>query len=242
MTPNPSKTAPWLMLVARLVLFAAFQIVIAVLLMLFGSPTAWYDSQGWWLISVLLTNIVTIAILARLQRTEGKRYRDLLNFRRASVGKDLLIAFGILLLAAPISTLPNLWLSQLLFRSSDATFPMMFRALPLWAAILGLLMPVTQALAELPTYFGYSMPRLGRSLGRPWLAWAIASFFLALQHVAAPLILDPRFLIWRLGMFLPFAFFIGLCIKLRPSLLPFLMIGHALVDLPLAIIFLGLSQ
>jgi hypothetical protein len=43
-------------------------------------------------------------------------------------------------------------------------------------------------------------------------------------------------------MFLPFALFVGLCIKLRPSVLPFLMIGHALVDLPLAVIVLGLSQ
>jgi hypothetical protein len=31
-------------------------------------------------------------------------------------------------------------------------------------------------------------------------------------------------------MFLPFAFFVGLCIKLRPRLLPYLMVAHALID------------
>ena len=242
MTSTTPRSAPWLMLVARLVLFAGFQLAIAGLLAVFGSSAPWHDSQAWWLVSVLLANVVTVALLVRLQRAEGKRYADLLNFRRATAWKDLLIAIGLLLLAAPISTLPNIWLGQSLFGSSEATFVLMFRALPLWAAILALLMPFTQAIAELPTYFGYSMPRLSISLGRPWLAWAIASFFLALQHVAAPLILDPRFIFWRFGMFLPFALFVGLCIKLRPSVLPFLMIGHALVDLPLAVIVLGLSQ
>ena len=32
-------------------------------------------------------------------------------------------------------------------------------------------------------------------------------------------------------MFLPFAFYIGLVIKLRPRLLPFLAIGHFLIDI-----------
>jgi hypothetical protein len=242
MTQTGSRSAPWLMLVARWLLFIGLQLVIALLLLFSGSPTPWYEAQAWWLITVLLANIATIALPVRLQRAEGKRYVDLLSFRRATAWKDLAIAILVLALMAPISTFPNLWLGQALFGSSDAAFSMMFRALPLWAALLAFLMPLTQAFAELPTYFGYSMPRLGASLGRPWLAWAIASFFLAFQHTAAPLILDPRFLAWRLGMFLPLALFIGLCIKLRPSLLPFLMVGHALVDIPLAVIVLSLSR
>jgi hypothetical protein len=43
-------------------------------------------------------------------------------------------------------------------------------------------------------------------------------------------------------MFLPFSVFVGLCIRLRASVLPFLMIGHALIDFPLVVIVLGLSQ
>jgi hypothetical protein len=132
-------------------------------------------------------------------------------------------------------------MAQLLFGSSDATFTMMFRALPIWAAVVAFLMPVTHIFAELSTYFGYSMPRLATSLGRPWLALAISSFALALQHITIPLIADPRFIAWRFGMFLPLAFYIGLCIKLRPSLLPFIAVGHGLLDLPLAIIVLTLS-
>jgi hypothetical protein len=239
---TPSRSAPWLMLVARAALFAVFQLAIAGVFQLTGSQTPWHDSEAWWLITALLANLVTVFLLIRLQQAEGKGYFDLFNLRRSTVWQDLLIAVVLFALAAPISTIPNLWLAQVLFGSAEATFPLMFRALPLWAVTLGFLMPVVHAFVELPTYFGYCMPRLSRSLGRPWLAWGLASFFLAFQHVALPLIFDPRFMAWRLGMFLPFAFFIGLCIKLRPSLLPFLVVGHALVDLPLVFIVLNLSR
>ncbi len=40
-----------------------------------------------------------------------------------------------------------------------------------------------------------------------------------------------RDLLWRLGMYLPFALFIGLALKLRPSLLPYFAIIHALMDI-----------
>ena len=55
--------------------------------------------------------------------------------------------------------------------------------------------------------------------------------FLAAQHCFLPLILDGRFLLWRLGMYLPFALFAGLMLKLRPSLLPYMVIVHGLIDI-----------
>ncbi|OGO33477.1 MAG: hypothetical protein A2Z16_16110 [Chloroflexi bacterium RBG_16_54_18] len=235
------KAAPWIMLIERLLLFLLFQLVVAGLLLLFGSSSPWEDSQGWWLLTVLATNIVTIYLLVRLQQYEGSRYRDLFNFKRSTFWKDLLITLLILIVAIPIASFPNLWLSQLLFGSSEAPFEILFRPIPLWAALLAFLMPLTIAFAELPTYFGYSMPRLGTSLDRPWLAWLISSFALALQHITIPLVLDPLFITYRFGMFLPFALFAGLCIKLRPSLLTYIVVGHALIDLPLVLIVLNMS-
>lgn len=75
------------------------------------------------------------------------------------------------------------------------------------------------------------MPRLEAKIGNGWIAWLIASFFLGAQHMFLPLILDGRFMLWRLGMYMPFALFAGLMLKLRPSLFPYFMIVHALVDL-----------
>ncbi len=53
-----------------------------------------------------------------------------------------------------------------------------------------------------------------------------------------PLILDGRFMLWRLGMYLPFALFAGLILKLRPTLLPYFMIIHALADLSAVSVYL----
>ena len=104
--------------------------------------------------------------------------------------------------------------------------------------MVGLLFPLTIAFAELPTYFGYVMPRLAPQLKSGWLAWAVASFFLAFQHCFLPFILDGRFLLWRLGMYLPFAFFAGLLLKLRPSLLPYFVVMHALIDISTLSVYL----
>jgi hypothetical protein len=96
-------------------------------------------------------------------------------------------------------------------------------------------------LAELPTYFGYSMPRLEGQTGRAWLAVALASGFLAIQHVALPLLFDGRFMTWRALMFLPFAFMVGILLHWRPRLLPYLVIVHILIDAATAAALLSVA-
>lgn len=232
MNTGPSQSSfPWLMLFSRLMLFAVVQALIALVLMSAGVSDAWGESARWWVFSVILTNVASVALLVWLFRREGKRYLDILRFERGMVWKDLGLAIGVLVLAAPIALIPSTALAQRLFGSSEAPVSMMFRPLPNWAILIGLLFPLTIAFAELPTYFGYSMPRLAQQLGNGWLAWALASFFLSIQHATLPLILDWRFILWRAVMFLPFAFYVGLVLKLRPRLLPYLIAGHFLIDL-----------
>lgn len=232
MNTGPSQSSfPWLMLFSRLTLFAVVQALIALVLMSAGVSDVWGESARWWVFSVILTNVASVALLVWLFRREGKRYLDILRFERGMVWKDLGLAIGVLVLAAPIALIPSTALAQRLFGSSEAPVSMMFRPLPNWAILIGLLFPLTIAFAELPTYFGYSMPRLAQQLGNGWLAWALASFFLSIQHATLPLILDWRFILWRAVMFLPFAFYVGLVLKLRPRLLPYLIAGHFLIDL-----------
>ena len=94
-----------------------------------------------------------------------------------------------------------------------------------------ILFPITQALIELPTYFTYIMPRMETDTHKKWAVIGVASFFLAFQHIAVLLIFDLRFILWRLLMFLPFALYLGIVIHWRPRLLPYLLIGHFLIDL-----------
>lgn len=222
---------PWLVLFSRLVLFAIVQALIAIVLLLLGSPDAWSESARWWVFSTIVTNVVSILLLVRLFRAEGKRYLDLLHFERTTFWTDLALAIGVFILAAPIGTIPSIALGKMMFGASDVPVAMMYRPLPLWAILIGFLFPVTIAFSELPSYFGYVMPRLERELGNGWLAWALAALFLSLQHMTLPLILDGRFILWRAVMFLPFTLYLGWVLKVRPRLLPYLVVSHFLIDL-----------
>jgi len=82
------------------------------------------------------------------------------------------------------------------------------------------------------------MPRLAAQLKNGWLAWAVCAFFLAFQHCFLPFIPDSRFMLWRLGMYLPFALYAGLLLKLRPTLLPYFVITHALIDISTLSVYL----
>ncbi len=165
---------------------------------------------------------------------EGLRYRDLFRFQRETVKTDLLWVLGLLILSIPAATLPNYFAAQWLFGDLQAVVPLFFRALPLWVILPTLvLFPLTIALAEIPTYFGYVMPRLEKQVGT-WLAVLLAALALAAQHVTLPLVFDVRFILWRLLMFIPFALLLAIALRWRPRLMPYMVIVHGLLDLSAA--------
>jgi hypothetical protein len=190
-----------------------------------------------------LANFVSITLLVRLYHAEGKQFFDLFKFSRETWKKDLLWFIGLSIIAMPIVAAPREPLAKAIFGDAMIATNLLFQPLPTWAFALSFLFPLTIAFAELPTYFGYVMPRLfaGESVTRPymgWVAWLIASFFLAAQHMFLPLIFNGGYLLWRFGMFLPFALFTGLVIKLRPRLLPYFVIVHALLDVTTVLVYL----
>ena len=229
---------PWLMLISRSVLFIIFQVLIALILMMTGMQTPWYDSARWWVFIVILTNFVSIYLLVRVFNAEGKRYFDIFRFSRTTWKTDLLWFIGFCLFGLPIAAVVKDPLAIAIFGDAMTPTNMLFRPLPTWAFVLGFLFPLTIAFSELPTYFGYCMPRIEAQLKNGWVAWLIASFFLAAQHMFLPLIFDWGFMLWRLGMFLPFALFTGLFLKLRPALLPYFVIVHALMDITTMSVYL----
>jgi hypothetical protein len=229
---------PWLMLVSRSILFLFFQLLIALVLALTGTLSAWNESARWWTFIAFLANFASIYLLVRVFNIEGKRYLDAIRFSRATVKTDLIWFLLSSLIGMPIAALPMNILGAAIFGDPMIPTYMLFRPLPTWAFVLSFLFPLTIAFAELPTYFGYVMPRLGTQIKNGWLAWLIASLALAAQHMFLPLILDGGFLVWRLLMYLPFALFAGLMIKLRPTLLPYYMLVHALIDISAVSVYL----
>ena len=227
---KPSPAAPWLLLISRSVLFLAFQALLALAFTLFGQTNSWDKSAGWWVLTIIPANLVSIDLLGHAFRAEDKRFLDIFRFSRPTLKKDLLWFFGSSLIGLPLAFLPISNLAILIFGDSMTPVNMMFRPLPVWALLVGILFPLTIAFAELPTYFGYVMPRLAVQLKNGWLAWLLCAFFLAAQHMFLPFLLDGKFILWRLGMYLPFALFAGLLLKFRPQLLPYFAIVHALMD------------
>ena len=57
-----------------------------------------------------------------------------------------------------------------------------------------------------------------------------------------PLLLDERFVVWRLLMFLPMALVLGAALRWRPRLLPWLCALHALADLSAGWIVVKVSR
>ena len=221
---------PWIMLFARTLLFLGWQAVIALIYLLLGSSSAWTASAAWWPLTATLTNIVCLILLSKLLQREGRSYRDLLRIRRDTFKSDLLILFGILIISGPISYLPNPLTAQWLFRSAEAPLDLFVQPLPLIAAvILMVVFPITNGLAELPTYFGYVQPRLVSQIGRV-AAVVITGLMLAFQHVTLPLLFDARFIGWRLLMFVPFGLLVAVLLRWRPQLLPYMVVVHMLMD------------
>ncbi len=229
---------PWIMLISRSALFLIFQLLIALVLTLAGGSSAWREAARYWPFMAIFANIVSILLLVRLYREEGKRYLDAIKFSGTTWKKDLLWFLGASVIGMPIVSLPMNILGDAIFGNRMKPVYMLFQTLPAWALVVSLLFPITVAFAELPTYFGYSMPRVAAQIKNGWLAWLIASFFLGAQHMFLPLIPDGRFMLWRLLMYMPFALFAGFFLKLRPSLLPYFMIVHALADFSAVAVYL----
>ncbi len=238
--PVPTAKAvshPWLMLISRSVLFILFQALIALILYTAGTTNAWEESARYWPFLPTLASVVSLYLLIRAFNAEGKRFWDTLRFSRDTWKTDLLWFIGFSIIAMPIVGAPREPLAKAIFGDSMIATNMLFQPLPTWAFVLSFLFPLTIWFSELPTYFGYCMPRLETQLKNFWPAWLITSFFLAAQHMFLPTILDGGYFLWRFGMFLPFALFTGLALKFRPALLPYFVIVHALLDVTTVLVY-----
>lgn len=237
------STRTWAILASRMVIFAAVQTFIYLILRAVQPAATWADSAPWWVIVATVTNLLSIGILAWAMRKEGKQFVDVYHFeRRPGWWRDLLLAVLLMVGAGVMAFVPNILLGTLIFGDPLIPVDMMFRPLPLWAAWIALVaFPLTIMFAELPTYFGYGMPHVEAETGNRRLAVLVPSLFLSAQHATLPLLFDTRFFVWRLLMFLPLALYVGLVLRWRLRLLPYMMVLHGLLDFQAALMVYQLS-
>jgi len=240
-----STTGPWAMLAARFLLFVGCQALFALALALWRDPHPWTASVRWWPVTATLANFICLVVVARLVRADGLSLKDLYAPDRRAWKRDTLLFLGAFVVLGPLVMLPSSLLALAIWGNVNASTPIMFQALPMWVVVpLLVLFPVSIALSELPAYFGYAMPRLQVATGRPVAIWLLASAALATQHVALPLVFDWRFALWRLVMYAPFALFVGWAIWRRPTLMPYFMGIHVLLDtsVPIYVLLASLGR
>jgi len=232
----------WTMLFARIGLAIAFQAVATLVALALGSADPLRAAADWWLGWFALANVATLALLRLSLHREGARLRDLYRTSLGEVKRDAGWLVAALLVSGPLGYLPNVLLGQALWGSAQVGADLSFRPLPLAGAVAILaVFPLVQGAAELPTYFGYVMPRLERLYGWRLRALLVAAVVLSLQHVFLPFLLDARFIVWRALMFLPFACWIGFILFKRPRLLPIMAVMHGLIDASLPVVVLAAS-
>lgn len=223
---SESKPRLIVLLISRTLLFAFFQLLVALAI------RSWHESEKYWMLVATLGNVVSILLLVLLFRREGKKYLSMFQFDKGKWKQDLPLFLGLTLLLGPMALGPNYLLSIWLYGNMTTPYELLFQPMPsAYTYTVLVAFPVTIALAELPTYFGYIMPRLGKGIRKKWLAVLLPAFFLSIQHCCLPLIFDTRFIIYRGLMFLPFALLIGIALWKRPGLLPYFVILHGLMDM-----------
>lgn len=141
----------------------------------------------------------------------------------------LLLVIGFVFAAIPLS------LFSFLFLGSWIPPELMFQPLPIWAAVIALILfPITNSLVETPTYIGYALPKLKKQTGSVWLAIIVAGLALAFQHVALPLVFDIPYMLWRFVGFIPLAIALGFIFNKSNRLFPIILV-HLLLDLQMVV-------
>lgn len=233
----------WAMLALRSVVSFGLVLAVAAGLAVRGHARPFGAAAAWWLWFVTVTNGVSLALLVRFAGKEGLRLRDIYFARRETWRGDLLWLVVGLAGTAAFAQAPGTWLAARLW--GDPAYPntLLFQPLPVMAVYpLFALMPTIHALAELPVYWGYVAPRL-RAFGWGRLPTiALVGAALSVQHLFFAFQPDGRYALWLAVKFLPFALWTGFLVDRRPTVLPYLMAGHFLLDALLPALLLMVAQ
>ncbi|MCX6025443.1 MAG: hypothetical protein NTY23_04150 [Chloroflexi bacterium] len=166
--------ATWLKVVVALLyrplLFVAWQALLALLLLTLGRPAAWQSAAAWWPDSAALTGIVGLPLLVWLFARDGQHFASLFHFELRTWRGDLLLFIALFIVSGLVSFLPAQAAALWLFGDVQRAFNLLAGPLSTWVSQLNLIaFPVLVALTELPTYFGYVMPRLEVLTRSRWL-------------------------------------------------------------------------
>ena len=219
-----------LVLLTRTLFFVLAQSLVALIFALQHHPTPWQASAAWWPADGVLANLLGLALLFVMTRREGMTLWALVSLDRRRLFHDIWLGLGLFLITFPVA-FAGMTLAGILFYGSYSATPIVGGHLPLWAALVGVMVfPFINGVTEQMTYSGYVLPRLEVLTGRTFLAVAIVAFWFALQHSALELLFDWRFVLYRFLSYLPLCIVVPV-LYLRLRRLTSLIVCHWCLDL-----------
>jgi membrane protease YdiL (CAAX protease family) len=228
--PSTATVRPaWLLLAGLLVLrtvglFAGDGVAYAVASAL-GRPDAWSQALLFSDVSVVVIDLVTVAVLVAVCRREGRRLRDLITPVRLPRDVPVGLLVAVILFAGLLAAT---FLGNLAGYGGAPPAGPRFATPPLWLGGWSLLlMPVTVAVAEELLYRGYLLPRIAARIGW-WPAAVLVSLGFGLQHAAFSATSLSAVLARVAATFL-LGLLLAVIARRLGRLLP-LIIGHWLVD------------
>ena len=143
----------------------------------------------------LVADIICLALLWRLTRREGIRFRDLFCWSRQRLLRDLVVGIGLFMaIYVVVFAIEAGIIITSVSGSAGSQAQTMQRILasgainPLgmgWQiGVSALLVPISGAITEELVYRGYALARLTALTGRPWLAVALTTLGFSAQHLA----------------------------------------------------------
>lgn len=217
----------------RTALFALTGAMMIIFFKFLNYPDAIAITQKYWFFQVLLANIATFIVLKLFLWQDGRTYRSIFGFRKQLFKRDIILAIVLLIPSAILGVGGMIGSAYLIYGNAEI-MKVMNHSLPVIPAIVSLLLFAPSiALTETPVYFGYAYNKFAHR-GKSCTGLFLCSFFLALQHITIPMIIDWQYMLWRFLSFLPLAVMFGYFYKRTGRLLP-LIIVHFLMDLQVTI-------
>lgn len=183
-----------------------------------------FESSVYWPVICIFANLITIFILFLVQKSEGLTYRDLFKnqIQLQSKNQDLMIVILMIL-----SGIGFMLMFGFLFFGKMPTH--MVQPMPVWLAIISLvLLPVSIIFAEFPLYYGYALNGIIKQKGKVFAYFYIVILY-ALQHAFMPLIIDPKYMIFKVVSFMPLLLIITPFYIQSKRMKP-MIIGHFILD------------
>ena len=193
------------------------------------------DISNWWSIVATIVNIITILLLVLITKKMNISYSKLINYEKGKTKiKQTVIITIIVLVSASIGM--NL-AGFICYGVIPYYAPMMASPIPVILAIINfILLPLTVPFAEDGLYLGCGVNQIKNKK----LSIIIPASFYALQHSFIPVLLEPKYIIYRFLSFLPLTIFFCIYYSKKKNPVP-IMIGHAVVEIASVILVLVTS-